>query len=193
MASHARHARPKRRRIPRCLVRAGLAVSAAGTALAAGGANTAGAAPFLTAPDATPQARHDPADTSPAAMQEAARHSVKGKNRGPSKNRDRHPGPDAPEEAAGRHGNKQLSWASGAAEGLLKGGEKTLSGGARPVKDFHLDPLAGTGTDPLNNTLGTQIADFKPLTTAIVTKPVTDGGALRDLPVTGMALDLLPD
>lgn len=56
---------------------------------------------------------------------------------------------------------------------------------------LQLDPLAGTGTDPLNNTVGTQIADFKPLSTAAVTDPVTRGGALKDLPVVGQVTQLL--
>ncbi|MER5179435.1 hypothetical protein ABT009_13880 [Streptomyces sp. NPDC002896] len=60
------------------------------------------------------------------------------------------------------------------------------------VKNAKLDPLAGTGVDPLSNSVGTQIADFKPVSTRQVTGPLTDGGSLRTLPVAGKAAGLLP-
>ncbi|RDG32837.1 hypothetical protein [Streptomyces corynorhini] len=68
----------------------------------------------------------------------------------------------------------------------------SAAGALGPVKSLQLDPLAGTGTDPLDNALGTQIADFKPISTAAVTGPVTDGGALKDLPLVGDVVALLP-
>ncbi|MGW7553538.1 hypothetical protein ACWGJZ_20115, partial [Streptomyces rimosus] len=61
-----------------------------------------------------------------------------------------------------------------------------------PVKKLKLDPLSGTAADPLNNTIGTQIADFKPLTTGLVTGPLAGGGALEDLPLAGAIVGLLP-
>ncbi|MEU1212703.1 hypothetical protein ACFYSH_03145 [Streptomyces sp. NPDC005791] len=66
-----------------------------------------------------------------------------------------------------------------------------LAGAVEPVTDLQLDPLAGTGVDPLDNAVGTQVADFKPVTTALVTDPVTSGAALSDLPVTGEAAALV--
>ncbi|MFF3786036.1 hypothetical protein [Streptomyces sp. NPDC001933] len=72
--------------------------------------------------------------------------------------------------------------ASGAVTGALG---HSLSNGIAPVTHLRLDPLAGTGTDPLDNVVGTQVADFKPLSTAAVTDPLTSGGALKDLPVAG--------
>ncbi|MER5613729.1 hypothetical protein [Streptomyces sp. NPDC002215] len=72
--------------------------------------------------------------------------------------------------------------ASGAVTGALG---HSLSNGIAPVTHLRLDPLAGTGTDPLDNAVGTQVADFKPLSTAAVTDPLTSGGALKDLPVAG--------
>jgi hypothetical protein len=72
------------------------------------------------------------------------------------------------------------------------GVEHALPGALAPVKRVQLDPLANTGVDPLNNAVGTQIADFKPVSTAMVTDPVTKGGALRDLPLVGQATALLP-
>ncbi|MFF9685053.1 hypothetical protein [Streptomyces sp. NPDC014623] len=60
-----------------------------------------------------------------------------------------------------------------------------LAGAVKPATDLQLDPLAGTGVDPLDNAVGTQVADFKPVTTALVTDPVTSGASLGDLPVAG--------
>ncbi|RSO13786.1 hypothetical protein DMH18_02290 [Streptomyces sp. WAC 06783] len=68
----------------------------------------------------------------------------------------------------------------------------SLAGGLGPVKKLKLDPLSGTAADPLNNTIGTQIADFKPLTTGLVTGPLAGGGALEDLPLAGAIVGLLP-
>ncbi|MGC5346370.1 hypothetical protein ACPXCE_06235 [Streptomyces sp. DT24] len=67
----------------------------------------------------------------------------------------------------------------------------SLAGSLTPVTHLRLDPLAGTGTDPLNNTVGTQVADFKPLSTASLTDPITSGGALKDLPLVGTVTTLL--
>ncbi|MET9655768.1 hypothetical protein [Streptomyces sp. NPDC006510] len=72
--------------------------------------------------------------------------------------------------------------AGGAVTGALG---HSLGNGIAPVTHLRLDPLAGTGTDPLDNAVGTQVADFKPLSTAAVTDPVTSGGALKDLPLAG--------
>ncbi|GGY76076.1 hypothetical protein [Streptomyces nitrosporeus] len=66
-----------------------------------------------------------------------------------------------------------------------------LAGAVAPVTDLQLDPLAGTGVDPLDNAVGAQVADFKPVTTALVTDPLTSGAALGDLPLVGQAADLV--
>lgn len=92
--------------------------------------------------------------------------------------------------------------ASGADSSLGEAGDAALGGatgalghsldsGIAPVTQLRLDPLAGTGVDPLDNAVGTQIADFKPVSTASLTDPVTDGGALRDLPLVGQVTGLL--
>ncbi|MFJ9032234.1 hypothetical protein ACIRQP_27635 [Streptomyces sp. NPDC102274] len=57
-----------------------------------------------------------------------------------------------------------------------------------PLTDLKLNPLAKTGVDPLDNAVGTQVADFKPVSTASLTAPLTEGAALKDLPVLGTAL-----
>lgn len=56
-----------------------------------------------------------------------------------------------------------------------------------PVQHLQLNPLAKTGTDPLDNVVGTQIADFKPVSTAAVTGPLARGDSLSELPVVGAA------
>ncbi|MFD4791297.1 hypothetical protein ACFWN1_30500 [Streptomyces sp. NPDC058459] len=53
------------------------------------------------------------------------------------------------------------------------------------------NPLAGTGTDPLNNGIGTTIADFKPLNTLALTAPIAQAPSLGAVPVVGQTLDLL--
>ena len=76
------------------------------------------------------------------------------------------------------------------------GGAGALDGvthGVGPLTRLQLDPLANTGVDPLDNGLGTQVADFKPVGTNLVTDHVTKGGAAADLPVVGgLTRGLLP-
>ncbi|MFI7384483.1 hypothetical protein [Streptomyces sp. NPDC049813] len=64
--------------------------------------------------------------------------------------------------------------------------------GLGPVKDLRIDPLAGTSADPLDNAVGTQVADFKPVSTAALTGPLTAGGSLGELPVVGAVAGVLP-
>jgi hypothetical protein len=78
--------------------------------------------------------------------------------------------------------------ATGAVTGALG---QSLKHGIAPVTHLQLDPLAKTGTDPLNNGVETQIADFKPLSTTVLTDPLTSGGALKDLPVAGPVVQAL--
>ncbi|MFI1980037.1 hypothetical protein [Streptomyces wedmorensis] len=79
--------------------------------------------------------------------------------------------------------------AAAAGEGALAG----VTHGLGPLTRLQLDPLANTGVDPLDNGLGTQVADFKPVGTDLVTGHLTKGGALADLPVAGpLTQSLLP-
>jgi hypothetical protein len=66
------------------------------------------------------------------------------------------------------------------------------AGAVGPLKHLTPDPLSNTGTDPLDNAIGSQIADFPPVSTALATGPVTHGGTLATLPVVGTAAALLP-
>lgn len=82
---------------------------------------------------------------------------------------------------------------SAATQGLTGALTHSTSGAVSPLTSLQLDPLANTGVDPLDNAVGTQVADFKPLSTALVTDPVTNGAALQDLPLLGQATTLLPN
>ncbi|GGT57533.1 hypothetical protein [Streptomyces purpureus] len=50
-----------------------------------------------------------------------------------------------------------------------------------PVTSLRLDPPARAGVDAL----GTQVGGFQPLSTALAAGPVSEGAALKDLPVVG--------
>ncbi|MEU2245467.1 hypothetical protein [Streptomyces sp. NPDC019224] len=83
-----------------------------------------------------------------------------------------------------------LGEAAGATGGAVTGAlGHAVENGIAPVTHLRLDPLAGTGTDPLDNAVGTQVADFKPISTALVTDPLTSGGAIKDLPVVGPVVE----
>ncbi|GAB2599086.1 hypothetical protein GCM10027168_35060 [Streptomyces capparidis] len=76
----------------------------------------------------------------------------------------------------------------GAASGLEAG----VAGVVGPVKRLRLNPLARTGVDPLDNTLGTSIADFPPVTTGLLTGPLASGASLAELPGVGDLVRHLP-
>ncbi|MEU1378265.1 hypothetical protein ABZ442_32135 [Streptomyces triculaminicus] len=68
---------------------------------------------------------------------------------------------------------------------------KAVEGLSPVVKQFKYHPLAGTAVDPLNNAASTQILDFKPVSTASLTAPITTRGQIGDLPVAGQVLQTL--
>jgi hypothetical protein len=87
--------------------------------------------------------------------------------------------------AAAQAATPAATGASAPAAGLGASPVQALTGpvasSTAPVKNLQLDPLANTGVDPLNNGVGTQVADFKPVSTGMVTSPVSKGAALKDL------------
>ncbi|WP_246258607.1 hypothetical protein [Streptomyces typhae] len=89
-------------------------------------------------------------------------------------------------------GDAGVAGVATAGNALLDGLQRATVGGLGPVRDLRLNPLADTGTDPLDNSVGTQIADFKPVSTGMVTKPLTEGGSLGELPVADKVLGALP-
>ncbi|CAM5547565.1 hypothetical protein [Streptomyces griseorubiginosus] len=60
-----------------------------------------------------------------------------------------------------------------------------------PVAGLKPNPLAGTGVDPLDNGVGTQLADFQPLATQALTGPVAQAQSIGSLPVVGQVAGLL--
>ncbi|WP_327353854.1 hypothetical protein [Streptomyces sp. NBC_01304] len=82
--------------------------------------------------------------------------------------------------------------ASTPGEALTKAVQHSAAGGLAPAKRLRIDPLAGTGVDPLDNAVGTQVADFKPVSSAALTGPLASGGSLDDVPLVGPATGLLP-
>ncbi|MYS19937.1 hypothetical protein GA0115240_114927 [Streptomyces sp. DvalAA-14] len=67
-----------------------------------------------------------------------------------------------------------------------------LGYGIAAVRDLRIDPLSNTGVDPLTNGVGSQIADFRPVSTTAATAPITNGGSLGTLPLVGPLTGLLP-
>ncbi|MFI9771499.1 hypothetical protein ACIHJG_32145 [Streptomyces sp. NPDC052415] len=60
-----------------------------------------------------------------------------------------------------------------------------------PVAGLQPNPLAGTGVDPLDNGVGTQLGDFQPLTSQMLTAPVAQARSIGSIPVLGQATTLL--
>ncbi|MFJ6834536.1 hypothetical protein [Streptomyces sp. NPDC091209] len=60
-----------------------------------------------------------------------------------------------------------------------------------PVAALKPNPLAGTGVDPLDNGVGTQVADFKPLSSQALTGPVAEAESIGAVPVLGQATGLV--
>ncbi|WP_086565142.1 hypothetical protein [Streptomyces africanus] len=50
------------------------------------------------------------------------------------------------------------------------------------------NPLAGTGVDPLDNGVGTEVADFKPVKSQELTGPVAQAPSVESIPVAGQAV-----
>ncbi|MFJ7047939.1 hypothetical protein ACIQVC_31685 [Streptomyces sp. NPDC101112] len=69
---------------------------------------------------------------------------------------------------------------------------KTLTGTVGhvtgPVAGLKPNPLAGTGVDPLDNGVGTQVADFRAVKSRDLTGPVAQAPSIGSVPVAGQAL-----
>ena len=90
--------------------------------------------------------------------------------------------------AASARSELHLPGSGDVVSGTLQG----LDNSVRPVTHLQLYPMAKTTVDPLTNTVGTQIADFKPISTRPLTKPLSDGDSLSQLPVIGPVTKILP-
>lgn len=60
-----------------------------------------------------------------------------------------------------------------------------------PVAGLKPNPLAGTGVDPLDNGVGTQLADFKPVGSRMLTAPLAQAPSLGSVPGVGPLLGTL--
>ncbi|MFI6338499.1 hypothetical protein [Streptomyces sp. NPDC050535] len=60
-----------------------------------------------------------------------------------------------------------------------------------PVAGLKPNPLAGTGVDPLDNGVVTQLADFKPLSSQALTGPLAQAPSVGSIPVVGQVAGLL--
>ncbi|MFE2304304.1 hypothetical protein ACFXAW_39615 [Streptomyces sp. NPDC059445] len=94
------------------------------------------------------------------------------------------PAVDAPHHRSGSLGN--LDPLAGLA--ALNGTTGYVLG---PIEGLKPNPLAGTGVDPLDNGVGTQLADFKPLTSKALTGPVAQARSIGGIPVLGQVTGLL--
>lgn len=74
----------------------------------------------------------------------------------------------------------------------VRGTGTSLGSSLGVLKDMQINPMANTGSDPLNNAVGTQVADFREVSTAAVTGPLARGASLSELPVVGPVTNLLP-
>ncbi|WP_060890842.1 hypothetical protein, partial [Streptomyces europaeiscabiei] len=57
-----------------------------------------------------------------------------------------------------------------------------------PIAGLKPNPLAGTGVDPLDNGVGTQLADFKPLRSTALTGPVAQAPSIGSIPLVGQVV-----
>ncbi|MER7930403.1 MULTISPECIES: hypothetical protein [unclassified Streptomyces] len=60
-----------------------------------------------------------------------------------------------------------------------------------PIAGLKPNPLAGTGVDPLDNGVATQLADFQPLASQALTGPVAEAQSIGSMPVVGQVTGLL--
>ncbi|MGW3725333.1 hypothetical protein [Streptomyces sp. NPDC000851] len=66
-------------------------------------------------------------------------------------------------------------------------GFQALRHATGPVTGLKPNPLAGTGVDPLDNGVGAQVADFKPVTSRVLTGPTAQAQSIGSMPVVGQA------
>jgi hypothetical protein len=54
-----------------------------------------------------------------------------------------------------------------------------------PIAGLKPNPLAGTGVDPLDNGIGTQLSDFQPLSSKMLTGPIAQAPSVGSIPLVG--------
>ncbi|GGL76336.1 hypothetical protein GCM10010129_20010 [Streptomyces fumigatiscleroticus] len=76
-------------------------------------------------------------------------------------------------------------------EAGLEAAQGTLRYVTGPVSGLKPNPLTGTGVDPLDNGVGTQVSDFQPVGSQALTQPVAQAQSVGSVPVAGQAAGLL--
>ncbi|KJK56266.1 hypothetical protein [Saccharothrix sp. ST-888] len=75
----------------------------------------------------------------------------------------------------------------------LEGATGALGYAVKPAKDMRIDPFAQSPTDVLNNGVSVEPDNgLKPISSSVLTRPLSDGGGARDLPQVGPLLGVLP-
>ncbi|MCX5376332.1 hypothetical protein [Streptomyces sp. NBC_00091] len=70
--------------------------------------------------------------------------------------------------------------------------QAAVAGVADPIANLKVNPLAKTGVDPLDNGVGTKVADFPAVGTGMVTGILTQGPSVRELPTAAVSSLLGP-
>ncbi|MEV7612374.1 hypothetical protein [Streptomyces sp. NPDC089799] len=81
------------------------------------------------------------------------------------------------------------------AAGSAQAGEVSVPhalAGVGEVANLKVNPLAHTGVDPLDNGVGTKVADFPAVGTGMVTGTLTQGPSVRELPTAAVSSLLAP-
>jgi hypothetical protein len=66
----------------------------------------------------------------------------------------------------------------------------TVGHATGPAAELQPNPLAGSGSDPLDNGVSTQVADLKPVHSKALTGPVAQAKSVDGIPVVGPAVKL---
>ncbi|MDH6124402.1 hypothetical protein [Kitasatospora sp. GP82] len=75
----------------------------------------------------------------------------------------------------------------------LSGATGALGHAVKPAKEMRLDPFARSSADVLDNSVSIEPDNgLKPISSSVLTKPLSDGGGARDLPQVGPLLGVLP-
>ncbi|MFG2879827.1 hypothetical protein ACGFYU_33270 [Streptomyces sp. NPDC048337] len=75
-----------------------------------------------------------------------------------------------------------LAMAAGGAQAGELDVPAALAGVTDPIANLKVNPLAHTGVDPLDNGVGTKVADFPAVSTKTVTGILTQGPSVGELP-----------
>ncbi|AKH86645.1 hypothetical protein AA958_09560 [Streptomyces sp. CNQ-509] len=78
--------------------------------------------------------------------------------------------------------------------GVSQGVDTTRQTALGPLTALRLNPMAKTGSDPLDNSVGTAVGEGgAPVSTAAVTGPLAEGASLGELPTAGPVVSGLVD